>query len=235
MWVLIKLLIFDHDMTLVDSSHAIVHATNMVAKILGKPLVTREALLRYVALPLWDFFVGIWGECRREWIDLYREKAESVEYEMIRPFPDVPPALLKLRGMGMFLAVASNRRDPRAAMDKSETSRYFDAITGPGDGFAFKPDPAMLYNLMDRFGAAAAETLYVGDSDIDIQTGLAAGVRPVGVATGNFTRGELLKLGAWRALSSVGELVPVVAAEMNAIRENVARDDPTRDRKAMNA
>ncbi|MDR3230776.1 MAG: HAD-IA family hydrolase [Synergistaceae bacterium] len=212
-WALIKLLIFDHDMTLVDSSQAIVCATNMVGKKLGKPPVTREAALRYIALPLWDVFVGLWGDCKQEWIDLYRENAESVEHELIRPFPDVPPTLLKLHETGIFLAVASNRRNPRAAMDKSRTSQYFDAIVGPDDGLAFKPDPAMLRSLMKRFDAAAAETLYVGDSGIDVKTGIAAGVRPVGVATGNFTRGELLGMGAWRALDSMSELPPLVAAE----------------------
>jgi HAD superfamily hydrolase (TIGR01509 family) len=212
---LVKLLIFDHDMTLVDSNRAIAHAVNLVAKELEKPAVSREIVLRYAALPLRDLLVALWGECRPEWLELYKEKSDPLEYEMLRPFPGVPATLSRLHEMGIFLAVASNRKDPRMAMDKSRTSRYFDAIIGLDGGFSPKPDPAMLHSLMGRFGAAAAETMYVGDSDVDIQTGLAAGVYPVGATTGYFTRGELLRLGAWRVVDAIEELVPIVLESGN--------------------
>jgi HAD superfamily hydrolase (TIGR01509 family) len=206
-----KLLIFDHDMTIVDSNHAIMSAINQVASALGKPGVTRDVVMRFAAVPLADFLLGIWGEAKKEWIDLYREKAAPLEFE-IRPFPEVPGALTKLRDMGIALAVASNRYDPRAAMDKSGTSRYFDAIVGPIDGLPPKPDPAMVNRLMRLFAASRPETLYVGDSDIDMETARAAGVRFVGVATGNFTRPQLESLGAWRAIDSMAGLPPLVQA-----------------------
>ena len=206
---MIKLLIFDHDMTIVDSSAAIMAGINLVAEAVGKPPVTRETVLRFAAVPLRDFFKGIWGECREEWIGLYREKVEPLECEQIRPFPEVPRVLTKLREMGFFLAVASNRLNPRAAMDKSQTSGYFDAIVGSMD-MPPKPDPAMLHYLMERFGVSCAETLYVGDSDVDMETGRAAGVRCVGVAKGNFTEEQLKKLGAWRVAEPLDDLLSVV-------------------------
>jgi HAD superfamily hydrolase (TIGR01509 family) len=220
---LVKLLVFDHDMTIVDSSYAIMSAINEVAHALGKPSVTRRTMLEFSAVPLEDFLRGIWGEWRREWIDLYREKAAPLEYT-IRPFPGVPRALTALREKGIFLAVASNRYNPRAAMDKSETSRYFDAIVGPIDGLPHKPNPAMLKNLMERFGAAPTETLYVGDSDVDLKTGLAAGVRAVGVTTGNFTRKRLEELGAWRVIDAIEDLLPLVVD-----RVDVGEDDKRRE------
>jgi phosphoglycolate phosphatase len=198
-------------MTIVDSSYAIMNATNKVAEEIGKPFVTYETVLRFAAVPMRDFIQGIWGECRQSWLDLYREKVEPIEYEQIRPFPEVPRVLTKLREMGIFLAVASNRRDPRAAMDKSKTSQYFDMIVGPIDGLPHKPNPAMLDYLMRRFGVSKSETIYVGDSDIDIETGRAAGVRPVGVTRGNFTRAQLEKLGAWRVVGSLDDLLPLIA------------------------
>ena len=219
---MIKLLIFDHDMTIVDSSHAITEAINQVAAELGKPLVERETMLKFAAVPLAEFLQGIWGEWRQEWIDLYREKAAPLEYR-IQAFPEVPETLVLLRERGIFLAVASNRYDPKAAMDKSGTSRYFDAIVGPVDGLPHKPDPSMLHSLMERFAVREPETLYVGDSDIDIETGLAADVRPVGVTTGNFTRGQLEKLGAWRVIDSIDELLPVVDRENAQVAHGAAR------------
>ena len=210
---MINLSIFDHDMTIVDSSYAILNAINRVAEEVGNPPVTHETVLKFAAVPMRDFIEGIWGECRQSWLDLYREKVEPIEYEQIRPFPEVTHALTKLREMGVFLAVASNRRNPRAAMDKSKTSQYFDMIVGPIDGLPYKPDPGMLDYLMKRFGVSQSETIYVGDSDIDMETGHAAGVRSVGVTRGNFTREQLKERGAWRVVESMDDLLPIVAGE----------------------
>jgi phosphoglycolate phosphatase len=201
-------------MTIVDSSYAILDAVNLVAKDIGKPRITRTQVLEYAAVTLNDFITGIWGECRGEWIEFYREKVAPIEYDRIRPFPEVPQTLTKLREMGVLLAVASNRHDPRVAMDKSQTSKYFDAIVGPIDGLAHKPAPAMLEHLMGRFGAAREETLYVGDADVDLETARAAGVRSVGVARGNFTRAQLEALGAWRVVDALDELLLIVEEEV---------------------
>ena len=216
---MIRLLIFDHDMTIVDSSYAITDAVNSVAEEVGRPRVKREDMLRYAALPLSEFFAGIWGEWKEEWIALYREKVAPLEYEAIRPFPEVPSTLTKLREMGLVLAVASNRHDPKKAMDKSRTSQYFDAIVGPIDGFAHKPDPGMIVSLMERFGAPPAETVYVGDADLDVETGLAAGVRVISVTTGNFSRDRLFDLGAWRVIDTMNELFPLLAAKAEGLEE----------------
>ena len=200
-------------MTIVDSSTAITNAINLVAEELGKPIVSRDLVLKFAAVPMNDLLKGLWGEWKQEWVDLYREKVAPIEHEQIRPFPEVPPTLVKLRQMGIFLAVASNRHDPKAAMNKSKMTQYFDAIVGPIDRLPHKPDPAMLNSLRGRFGVTKAETLYIGDSDIDIKTGLAADVRTIGVTTGYFTRGQLEDLGAWLVIDTMDELLPVVAAE----------------------
>jgi phosphoglycolate phosphatase len=210
----IKLLIFDHDMTIVDSSHAILEAINLTAEAIGKPRVTRDVVLEYAAVSLPSFMTGIWGEWREDWIALYREKVEPIERVSLRPFPEVPCVLIQLRGMGLTLAVASNRYDPRAAMDKSDTSKYFDAIVGRSEGLPDKPDPAMLSHLMGRFGSEKTETLYIGDSDVDLNTARAAGVRFVGITRGNFARGRLEALGAWRVADSLNDL-PSIAGEEN--------------------
>ena len=80
----------------------------------------------------------------------------------------------------------------------------------PIDGLPYKPDPGMLLSLMDRFGVPAEQTLYIGDSDIDVRTALAAGTRAIGIAQGNFTREQLTDLGAWRAIGALDELPAIV-------------------------
>ncbi|WP_158612326.1 HAD family hydrolase [Fretibacterium sp. OH1220_COT-178] len=207
---MIKLMIFDHDMTIVDSSHAILAGINKVADSAGLPRTTHGQVMRCIALPLADFMVGTLGECRPGWLDLYREKVAPFEYTLIRPFPETEPTLTRLREMGLALAVASNRNAPRAAMEKTDTARHFDAIVGPSDHLPYKPEPGMLLHLMDRFGVPSEQTVYVGDSDIDVRTALAAKVRAIGITRGNFTREQFADMGAWRIIDALDELPSIV-------------------------
>ena len=207
---MIKLMIFDHDMTIVDSSHAILAGLNLVAEAVGRPKTTHAQVMRCIAMPMREFMIGTLGDFRPEWMDLYRDKVAPLEHSMIRPFPETRTILPRLREMGLILAVASNRNAPRTSMERSGTAHYFDAIVGPSDHLPYKPDPGMLLSLMDRFGVPAARTVYVGDSDIDVRTALAAGTRAIGTAQGNFTKEQLLELGAWRAVGSLDELPGIV-------------------------
>lgn len=203
-------MIFDHDMTIVDSSHAILAGLNLVADSVGLPRTTHDRVMHCIALPMKEFMIGTLGECRPEWLDLYREKVAPLEHSMIRPFPETRATLLRLREMGLILAVASNRNSPRTAMEKSDTARYFDAIVGPSARLPYKPDPGMLLSLMDQFGVPAARTVYVGDSDLDVRTALAAKTRAIGITQGNFTRDQFLDMGAWRTIDTLDALPAIV-------------------------
>ncbi|NLL37660.1 MAG: HAD family hydrolase [Fretibacterium sp.] len=209
---MINLLIFDHDMTLVDSSDAILAGVNLLADVVGKPHANHSQVMRCIAMPLTQFMEELFGECRPEWLDIYRQKVAPLEFEHIHAFPETGPVLTRLREMGVHLGVASNRQDPHRAMEKSNTARYFDpgTILGPADKVPHKPHPAMIESLMEHFGVPCSETAYVGDSDIDIRTALAAGVRAIGITRGYFTREQFSELGAWRTIDSLTELLSLV-------------------------
>jgi phosphoglycolate phosphatase len=66
---------------------------------------------------------------------------------------------------------------------------------------------------MQHFGVTQPETLYIGDADVDIETGHAAEVRSVGVTRGNFTREQLEDLGAWRVIDSLEGLLSIVTTD----------------------
>ena len=109
---MIKLMIFDHDMTIVDSSHAILAGLNLVAEAVGRPRATHAQVMRYIAMPMREFMIGTLGDCRPEWLEMYRDKVAPLEHSMIRPFPETRTILPRLREMGLILAVASNRNAP---------------------------------------------------------------------------------------------------------------------------
>lgn len=219
---MIKLLIFDCDMTVVDSSYSITENFNMIAGALGRPELTHEEVMRSIALPLPQLFEVFIGEYRPEWRELYIKNTAVVEPKLMKPFPDTIPTLSRLRGDGVRLAMASNREDPRPGMEWTGLAQYFDAMAG-GMGLSFdgarsgplpyKPDPAMLNALLKHFELPPEHAAYVGDAEIDIQTSRAAGVRGIGITRGIVTAERFRELGAWRVISALSELPDIVAEE----------------------
>ena len=207
-----KIIIFDHDMTIVDSSYAIMEAFNYVARHEGLPLVSHELTMQYIATPIPTFCEGLLGEYRPEWIKLYRSVSEKCERELIKPFPDTVPTLKALREMGVKLAVVSNRERPSLPLERTNLAQYFDVIVGaeePYGHLAYKPNPEMINTLLEHMNIPASEAAYVGDADIDIFTAQGADVRGIGITKGNFTREDFMHLGAWKVIDELGELVDI--------------------------
>ena len=215
---MIRLMIFDHDMTIVDSSYAIMAGFNHVARQEGLPEVSHELTMQYIADPLPTFCEGLLGEYRPEWVKIYREHVGEYERELIKPFPDTVPTMTRLREMGLKLAVVSNRERPSLALERTGLAKYFDMIVGAEEPFGrlpYKPNPAMINTLLEHLNIPNSEAIYIGDADLDIITAEAAHVRSVGIAKGNFSREEFKLLGAWKSIDELSELIGI--AEQDAV------------------
>ena len=213
---MIKLMIFDHDMTIVDSSYAIMAGFNYVAEHEGLPKVSHELTMKYIATPIPTFCEGLLGEYRPEWVKLYRECNEKFERELIKPFDDTIPTLTKLREMGVKLAVVSNREKPRSVLERTDLAQYFDEIVGAAEPYGklpYKPNPAMIDELLKHMSISPKDTAYVGDADLDIVTAIGANVRSIGITKGNFTAEDFKLLGAWKSIDELGELIEIVKAD----------------------
>src|SRR5690606_3340463 len=99
-----------------------------------------------------------------------------------------------LRAAGLRLGVCSNKDEglTRRIVAALFGGEVFGAVAGAVSGRPPKPDPAGALLVAERLGARPDETLYVGDSEIDMCTAVAAGMTAVGVAWGFRTREELL-------------------------------------------
>ncbi len=213
---MINLYVFDHDMTIVDSSYAIMGGFNYVARHEGLPEVSHELTMKYIATPLPTFCEGLLGDYRPEWVKLYREFSAMHEGELVRPFDDTVSTLKELREMGIKLAVLSNREYPRLVLERTGLDKYFDAIVGalePYGKLPYKPNPAMMNELLSHLHIPVDETVYVGDADIDIVTAKAAHVRSIGITKGNFSHSDFARLGAWKSIDSLSELRGIADAD----------------------
>lgn len=202
----VKAALFDFDMTLVDSSWGIAHCTNEFAKLKGLRPVPREKVMAAIGLTIIDSWKMYWGEFRQDWLEEYREKFRGEERRMMRLFPDTIPTLDALRGAGIKTGLVSNRQFARNPAEYLGIADRFDVIIGLEDVTHAKPAPEPLLTALSRLGVGQERAIYVGDTDIDMKTAVAAGVRGVGVTTGNFNAEQHLAAGAWRVCTSLGEV-----------------------------
>ena len=68
----------------------------------------------------------------------------------------------------------------------------------------------MMNALMKDMKVSPAETVYIGDADIDIATAIGAHVRGIGITKGNFTHNDFRVLGAWKSIDNLSELIGIV-------------------------
>ena len=117
--------------------------------------------------------------------------------------------LEKLSERGLHFAVASNKyqEGTEILIDRLFGKYDFVSILGQREGKPIKPDPEIIHEAMESLpGTTAAEVMYCGDSDVDMQTGINAGVRTIGVTWGFRTREELAAYEPWMIADTAEEV-----------------------------
>ena len=142
-----------------------------------------------------------------EFMDYYgAHKADKT-----RPYAGMSETLETLRGAGVTTAVLTNKPDQAAnAVVEQYYPGLFSVVQGALPGVPVKPDPTLLRRLMERIGAVPERTLYVGDSDVDIQTAKNGGLTSCGVLWGFRTQAELEGEGADHIARTPTELLNII-------------------------
>ena len=208
----VKGVLFDFDMTLADSSYAIHTCINLLAETLGLHEVSMQTVLASIGLPMEGCFRAYWGDFKQEWLDLYREKFRSEEQSSLTLYPNAISTIDALRAGGVRVGVASNRRFAKHVTDITGLTPHLDAIVGLEDVSRPKPEPDVLLVGFERLGVAPENGVYVGDTDIDMQTAAAAGIRAIGMTTGNFDAAGLKAAGAWLVLDDLSGVAALLEA-----------------------
>ena len=118
----------------------------------------------------------------------YREYNHEHHDRLVRPYPGIREALEALRERDLTLAVVTSktRRLAWRGLRWCALDEYFEVLVGVEDVTEFKPHPAPVLTALERVGADAAETVFIGDSPHDVESGRAAGVRTAAVQWGPF-------------------------------------------------
>lgn len=126
-------------------------------------------------------------------------------------FDGILPLLARLKENQVKVAVLSNKPHDRTVdvIHKLFETDVFDAVLGQKDSVPRKPAPDGAMMIMAQFGVKPEECLYVGDTNVDMQTGNAGGMYTVGVLWGFRDRKELIANGADALIEHPMELLNV--------------------------
>ena len=107
------------------------------------------------------------------------------------------------------MAVLSNKADSltQKICDELLEDWKFEVVMGANDRFQRKPDPASALYISAQIGVMPANICYLGDSDVDMKTAIAAGFYPVGAGWGFRPKEELAGNGARRVIDHPTELL----------------------------
>lgn len=123
------------------------------------------------------------------------------------PYEGVVDMLARLKAAGVRMAVYSNKADE---FSRVIINHYFpdtfDLVRGKVEGMPTKPDPTGVRAVLAQLGVAPEDTLFVGDSDVDIQTAHNAGIPVCGVTWGFRDREVLEEAGADLLADTIEEL-----------------------------
>lgn len=131
--------------------------------------------------------------------------------EKTAPYKGIPEVLSALRSHGVLTAVASNKDDRDVqVLAESLFPRLFDKAMGNHKEIRRKPAPDMVLEILEDFHVPPAEAVYIGDSEVDIETAKNAGLPCISVSWGFRTRPFLLSHEARVIVSSPRELIPLL-------------------------
>ncbi|WP_291557471.1 HAD family hydrolase [Bacteroides sp.] len=198
-----KLAIFDLDGTLLDTIADLAAATNFALAHYGLPTHKEEEYKFFVGNGINKMFERALPEDKRNEEYITKLRSQFVPYydvhnsDLSRPYPGMVELLKELQRNNIAIGVASNKYQEAAVKLVLQFFHGvdFSLILGQREGVPSKPNPTIAYEIIEHTGIAKEDTVYIGDSCVDMQTGKNAGVTTVGVSWGFRPKAELESYG----------------------------------------
>jgi phosphoglycolate phosphatase len=198
------LVVFDCDGTLVDSQHSICTAMARAFEDVKLAPPERLAILSVVGLSLPAAMARLLPEAESDFHDHLTERYKQAFHALRREnavseplYPGIGDLVRELDAAGWLLGVATGKSDRGLNLCLTHHGIIDRFVTlQTADRHPSKPHPSMLLTAMAEAGATPETTVMIGDTSFDIDMGLAAGARTIGVGWGYHLPDELVVAGA---------------------------------------
>lgn len=197
-----KLVIFDMDGTILNTLEDLTDCINYALRINNYPLHPIENVRRFVGNGIRKLVERAVPEntppayVDKVFLDFKNYYQEHCAVKT-RPYNGIVELITKLKNMGYLTAVVSNKADSAVqVLCRQYFDGCFDYAVGDREGFQKKPAPDSVYEILHKLGIDKNESVYIGDSDVDIATAKNAGIDFIIVTWGFRDRSFLEQCGA---------------------------------------
>lgn len=207
------LLIFDLDGTILDTLEDLFLSVNVSLRKSGFPERTKEEVRQFVGNGIQKLIERAVPENTDEEQIQHVYQDFTAYYaahcaDHTRPYAGIIEILQTLRNAGIRTAVVSNKADYAVqSLCRTYFPDLFDAVAGEQEGIKRKPAPDAVLTILDRLHIHQEQAVYIGDSDVDIETAKNAGMPCISVDWGFRDRNFLMQHGAEKIISRPEELL----------------------------
>ncbi|MBQ7980200.1 MAG: HAD family hydrolase [Oscillospiraceae bacterium] len=221
-------MIFDLDGTLAYTLEDIATAVNNTLSKLGYKTRTKAEILKFInngarelvrrALPKTvqdvEFIVD-------SALDVYGEEYSKCYLEKTQVYDGITEVLAEQKKNGVKLAVLSNKQDAfvKNIVYTLFGKKLFTVVQGQASGMIAKPDPTSTLQACKQMGVKPSNCLFIGDSDVDIQTAQNAQITSIGVAWGYREREVLEEAQADFIVETPADLYNVLTEQISKMKQ----------------
>lgn len=213
-----KIIIFDLDGTLLNTLDDLADSTNIVMKAFGYPQHSKEDIRNFVGNGVAKLIEraipnGKENKNYNKCLDMFKEIYPKNMYNKTAPYQGITDMLKNLKEKGLIIAVVSNKFDLAV---KELCEKYFpnliDFCAGENEkeGIRKKPAPDTVLKVLEQYNLKNNDAIYVGDSEVDIQTAQNSDMPCISVSWGFKDREFLTNNGAEIIINTPTEITDIL-------------------------
>lgn len=197
-----KIAVFDMDGTILNTLEDLTDSTNYALKSNNLPVRTIDEVRCFVGNGIRKLIERAVPEGSEEPLidkvfETFKEYYALHCNDKTCAYEGINELLENLKSRGIITAVVSNKADFAVqSLCRDYFEGLFDYAVGEKEGVRKKPYPDSVLKILERFGVMKEDVVYIGDSDVDFQTAVNAGIDSIMVAWGFRTEEFLKNLGA---------------------------------------
>ena len=212
---MIKLALFDLDGTLVNTNELIIKSFQYIFKKHLNLDVDRKVIVTYFGEPLITTMERYDAANAQKLCDDYHEYNEAIHDKMVKGYDGAKEAILEIKAMGVKCGIVTSKRRTlgKRGLKLVDLLDLMDDMVCCEDTKVHKPKGDPLVFACKRFGISVSDTIYVGDSYLDILSGKDAGCRTCAVKYSALPLDLLLKYKPDYAVKDLFELKDIIENE----------------------